>query len=465
MMMRLMLVICLLIGLTMPCAWAQEKVDAPFEIPAEFQEAWNHVQNGTEVTFSMPQRPDLGPDIYYDNGVPLKIGSPLSYLTVETKAHVKDSTYYVHYTITNPTDELIEKDIDYIDICCRLFTAQDTHDVYQHYHSDMIRTLTIPPHSTRSFTIPIAIKTPFEIIHYSGSTFYFTDNTNLFHDSRNSAVLPKVLIIPIVLPSGDVYLAMKNHHPTKTVTDIRELALYISYIEKDSDILTPDTHFYCINTAQLPLRLKPQETAFFRLPRSFDAMNDKLTFSFTELDITIDGIRHSFFSSPSKYDIYKATLFDNRSVKYDTPSIFNHYGLNVVKASGTYETDGTTLYGYLRIKNPHKAAIYFADPCLSSSFTYYKADNTRNKYEYLISFPYVFALDPQEETFLSFSLPLPQDIDHTFRFTTRVLTAVKAKKERDVLYHNVHFIEEKLPFFQKAFYIPAIKPYLNDWPD
>ena len=78
MMMRLMLVICLLIGLTMPCAWAQEKVDAPFEIPAEFQEAWNHVQNGTEVTFSMPQRPDLGPYLDYDNGVPLKIGSPLS---------------------------------------------------------------------------------------------------------------------------------------------------------------------------------------------------------------------------------------------------------------------------------------------------------------------------------------------------------------------------------------------------
>lgn len=465
MMTRLILTICMIMAMLMPCAWAGEKVDVPFEIPTEFQEAWSHVQNGTEVTFSQPQRSEQDPDIYYHRwDMPLKIGSPLSYLTIETEDRVEGNTYYVRYTITNPTDEMIEKDIDYIDIGCRLFVSQDKYHFYQNYHSDNIRTLTIPPRSSRSFTIPLTIKNPFKIIRYCSSSFFFTDDTHLVHESRNSTVLPNVLMTPIVLPSGEVYLAMKNHHPTKTVTDIREPALHIYFNEKDSDSFVPNTHFYYIDTAQLPLQLKPQETAFFRLPRPFDEMSDKLTLAFTELDIIIDGTRHSFKSSPSKYDVYKADMFDNRSVRYDTPSIFNKYGLNVVEASGTYETDDTTLYGYLRIKNPHNATIYFSDPKLLSSFTYYKADNTRSRYEYLILFPYVFALDPQEETFLSFFLPLPQDIDHTFRFKAQAISAQNAKK-RDILYRNVPFTKENIPFFQKTFYLPATKPYLSDWPD
>ena len=462
---RLILAICLMMTMLMPCAWAGEKDVPPFEVPQEFTEAWQHVQNGTEVTYSQTPEPERDPDIYYyRRDMQLKIGSPLSYLTIETEDWVEGNTYYVRYTITNPTDEMIEKDIDYINIECRLFTSQDTHYIYQNYYSDNIRTLTIPPRSSRSFTIPLTIKKPFKLIRYCDSSLFFTDDTHLVHKSRNSTVLPKVLMTPIVLPSGEVYLAMKNHHPTKTVTDIREPALHIYFSEKDSDSFTSGAHFYYIDTAQLPLQLKPQETAFFRLPRSFAEMNDKLTLSFTELDIIIDGTRHSFKSSPEKYDVYKADMFDNRSVRYDTPSIFNKYGLNVVKASGTYETDDTTLYGYLRIKNPHNATIYFDDLCLSSSFTYYKADNTRNRYGYFISFPYVFALAPQEETFLSFFLPLPQDIDHTFRFTTQILSAVNTKG-RNTLYHNVPFTKENIPFFQKTFYLPALKPYPTDWPD
>ncbi|MBO5244980.1 MAG: hypothetical protein J6B02_02650 [Selenomonadales bacterium] len=464
MMTRLLLMICLMMTMLMPCAWAEENVVPPFEVPQEFAEAWQHVQNGTEVTYSMPQKPEHDPDIYYYKKMPLKIGSPLSYLTIKTEDQIEGNTYYIRYTITNSTDEMIEKDIDYIDIGCRLFTSQDKHLLYQNYHSDDIRTLMIPPRSSRSFTIPLTIKTPFKFIRYASSRFFFTDNTHLVHEAHNSTILPKVLMTPIVLPSGEVYLAMKNHHPTKTITDIRDPVLRIYFREKDSDSFVPTTHFNYIDTARLPLQLKPQETVFFRLPRSFDEMNDKLTLSFSELDIIIDDTRHSFESSLSKYDIYKADTFDNRSVRYDSPSIFNKYGLNIVEASGTYETDDTTLYGYLRIKNPHNATIYFTIPSLSSLFTYYKADNTRSKYEYLITFPYALSLDPQEETSLSFSLPLPQDIDHTFRFMTRILSAENTKG-RNILYHKVLFTKENTPFLQKIHSLPAIEPYLSDWPD
>ena len=89
MMIRLLLTICMMIGLMMPCAWAGEKVVPPFEVPQEFEAAWQHVQQGTDSKSLLPHpsNPDL--DYYrsytYPNDVPIKNKPPLSKLRIESE--------------------------------------------------------------------------------------------------------------------------------------------------------------------------------------------------------------------------------------------------------------------------------------------------------------------------------------------------------------------------------------------
>ena len=197
----------------MPCVWAQEKVDVPFEIPAEFQEAWNHVQNGTDArdTFSIPDRDKFYP--YHEEPVTtyLKNMSPLAKLSIKSEDWVENSTYYVRYTLTNPTNELIEGDVEYLTVSYVLFLGKES-PVTRTQYSDVIPKISLPPHSSASFVAAFAINEPFDYIHFNDSIFHFTDSAILTHDLLRDNTPPDVLITPIILPSGEAYLAMKNHH-------------------------------------------------------------------------------------------------------------------------------------------------------------------------------------------------------------------------------------------------------------
>ena len=458
MMIRMLFMICMMIGLMMPCAWAQEKVDVPFEVPQNYQQTLDHVQNRTDSRSPIAGMFDYGPDYYYHRGHYLPIGSPLTKLHIETKDWCDGDTYYVQCTITNPTDELIEKDIDHIEIFYLLKSPQKNAIHWQAQHSDIISKLTLAPHSTYSFVIPLTIKESYDFIHYSRSTLYFTDRSDLEHRiDYNNSPLPDVLIAPIMLPSGEVYLAMKNHHPTKTVSDIREIYVNYHFRKNSPPAADPEyEEFNYTDASPLPLTLKPQETAFYRLPQSIDRSTRALPLAFVWLHATIDGTRHRFNLldfNDGRID-YEANQYTQNVIKYRTPTIFDTYGLNLVEASGTYETDGTTLYGYLRIKNPHDKPLLPSDFVLYSMISYYRADNSLSRYVYNVYLPSSLTIAPKEEKLFSFTLPLPQDIAHTLRFTDLSLEA-KYENKTYRLHYDVEFTHEKVAPSKKSLYIPA----------
>lgn len=68
---RLILAICLMMTMLMPCAWAEEK-------------------NASS--------------------------SPLSQVTITAEDWVEEDTYHIRYTFTNPTDAIIDDEIDFTQI-------------------------------------------------------------------------------------------------------------------------------------------------------------------------------------------------------------------------------------------------------------------------------------------------------------------------------------------------------------
>ena len=414
MMIRLLFMICVIIGLMMPCAWAQEKVDVPFEIPAEFQEAWNHVQNGTDArdTFSIPDRDKFYP--YHEEPVTtyLKNMSSLAKLSIESEDWVENSTYYVRYTLTNPTNELIEGDVEYLTVSYVLFLGKES-PVTRTQYSDVIPKISLPPHSSDSFVAAFAINEPFDYIHFNDSIFHFTDSAILTHDLLRDNTPPDVLITPIILPSGEAYLAMKNHHFFKTMTDIRNIDLSATYLQYASDGSFKPVKLDYSDAAILPIRLKPQETAFFRLPHSFPQQTSEFKLTDTNLTITIEGISHEFISELPYKDFrhgYLADHYTKPSTRYYTPSVYDKHGMNFYEAHGTFETDDTTLYGYLRIKNPYNKRMLLSHIHGVFGFFYCRPDNTQDGFAFSAEYPMNFIIDPKKEAFLSFSVPLSQDV-------------------------------------------------------
>ena len=171
---------------------------------------------------------------------------------------------------------------------------------------------------------------------------------------------------------------------------------------------------------------------------------------------TIDGTRHRFDLldfNDGRID-YEANQYTQNVIKYRTPTIFDKYGLNLVEANGTYETDGTTLYGYLRIKNPHDKPLLPSDFVLYSTISYYRADNSLSRYVYDVYLPSSLTIAPKEEKLFCFTLPLPQDVAHTLRFTDLSLEA-KYENKTYRLHYDVEFTHEKVTPAKKALYIPA----------
>ena len=440
----------------MPCAWAGEKVVPPFEVPQEFEAAWQHVQQGTDSKSLLPHpsNPDL--DYYrsytYPNDVPIKNKPPLSKLRIESEDWFEGNTYYIRYTITNPTNELIEGDVDYFMIGYLLYSKKEE-SVLKERYSDIIPQISIPPHSSRSFVIPLTINEPFDYIHFKYSTFYFTDDSYLSYELEYDRELPNVLVAPIILPSGEVYLAMKNHHFFKTITDIRNIELTASFTKTSTDRWQKPVKFKYIDAAPLSVHLKPKETAFFRLPQSFE-LNDDLSFSIAYMDITINGIKHKFAVDTNPAYTYTATKYTKHYAWYYTPSIFETFGINQIEASGTYEMDDTTLYGYLRIKNPHDKTLSYPFLLAYTSLTYCKPDNAFGGVLYRFLLPTPLTLAPNEENFFSFSIPLPQDILKTPRLRDFYLVGDK------YVYYGVKFTPKNISALQKILYTPVTETKL-----
>lgn len=383
-----------------------------------------------------------------------KAPSPCSDMLLESEAWTENNTYYIRYTFTNPTSKPIEEKLDYINISYNVVPPQQKFVPRRGQYSDTIRTLSIPPHSSRSFVVPLTINEPFEIIYFVDSTFYFADNALLHHELSYGQESSDVLMTPIFLPNGEVYIAMKNHHPTKTISDIRNIHLDASF---ESEGRFSTNEYYYADHTPLAIQLQPQETAFFRLPKTCIEPNN--AFSFAALNICIDGIRHEFAVTNFESRVFKpytATRYTDYDTKYLTSDMRSV--IKLIEADGTYEIDGNTLNGYLRIKNSSDHQISIPDLHMSSDLHYYKPDNLLKVSAYRILFLKELSLDPKEEAFLSFSIPLPsQDMIKEPR-----LKNISLSMGLKTICSKVNFIRQKLEPIQKARYIPAQRTILEE---
>lgn len=447
MMTRLILTICLMIGLMMPSAWAGEKIVPPFEVPQEFEAAWQHVQQGTDSrdSYTPPDRNNYS--YLHEEPVTtyLKDMSPLTKLHIESEDWVEGNTYYVRHTITNPTDELIEEDLDHLTINYKIFLNQEK-TVYRTQYSDIIPTISLPPHSSQSFITTLTVNEPFDYIQFLASDFYFTDGAELTHKLSHGDTPPDILITPIILPSGDIYLAMKNHHKSKTITDIRNIDLTVD------DGMGNPARFRTHYNTRLPLQLKPQETAFFRLPQSFPYQIKDIKYCRTTLAVTIDDIPHWFrIQFPYKQAPYGyvADRYTKPFTHFYTPAVYDKHGLNPYEASGTFEIDDTTLYGYLRIKNPHNETMCI--PGILGHFVlfYCRPDNMQESVDFDTIFLTPLMIEPKKEAFLTFSVPLPapQAVSKSPRLQNYITYNRKMPHHKGII-----FIPKKLSPLEKSRY-------------
>lgn len=335
MLFRCMMILFLLMISVMP-VWAEEKDMPPIEIPTEFRSAWQCIQDG--MVKPMEPFPKMFPQHSSKETSLQQADSPWNKLCIKTESWTKGNTFYTRYTFTNPTDELIEKIFTHADICYSIY-RQNKSRINPIQHSDAIRTLSLPPHSSQSFLVPLTIKEPFDLIQINSATFYGTDRSTLGYYLRPTQTPSTILMTPIVLPSGELYIAMKNHHATETISDIREIVLNATFLKttpmlKDNKPIDYDQtllDYSYINAAPLPLQLKPQETVLFHIPQTFLETNDITTLRNTSLSATIDGVKHVFTPHPHTLLV---EVYNDHRVAYTSAPI-----RTTTELSGTYEID------------------------------------------------------------------------------------------------------------------------------
>ena len=188
----------------------------------------------------------------------------------------------------------------------------------------------------------------------------------------------------------------------------------------------------------------------FHLPHSFPQQTSEFKLTDTNLTVTIEGISHEFISEFPYKDFrhgYLADHYTKPSTRYYTPSVYDKHGMNFFEASGTFEMDDTTLYGYLRIKNPHDKRMLLSHIWGVLGFSYCRPDNTQNGFAFSAEYPMKFIIDPKKEAFLSFSVPLPQDVA-TFPRLENLFIFSGTKH----LHNGIVFTHKKLSSLEKAQY-------------
>ena len=158
--MRLLMMICLMIGLMMPSAWAGEK--------------------GASA-------------------------SPLSQITIKAEDRSEGDTYHIRYTFTNPTDEMIDEEIILTDVTYDLCEGIPFNkDITQ--CSQTLSRLTIAPLASYTTTISLKQPVPTKFNYLRSGTFYFADGSYLRYAPPD--ILPKSYfsLLPNISPAGDISL-------------------------------------------------------------------------------------------------------------------------------------------------------------------------------------------------------------------------------------------------------------------
>lgn len=446
MLFRCMLIVFLLMMSVIP-AWANKKDAPPFDLPIEFQSAWECVQSGTIP----PMEPFPTKFLKYTSEK-RQSDSPWNKLCIKTESWTVGNTFFTRYTFTNPTDEQLDKIFTHADICYSIYRKNKSR-INPIQHSNVIRTLSLSPHSSQSFLVPLTIKEPFDLIQINSTNFYGTDNSMIGYYLRPTETTPNILMTPIVLPSGELYIAMKNHHATEAISNIREIVLNATFLKttpimKNNEPIDYDQtllDFSYIDAKQLPLRLKPQETIFFRLPQTFTETNDSITLRGASLSATINDIKYVFTPYPQTLLV---EAYNEHRVTY-TPAP-TRVGTEL---SGTWEIDSKGLHGYLRFKNPSSETLYYPSLTMSTILSYYNSSDLLDIYCAKTIFPENIVIAPNQESLLSFSIPLPSDVIAELLHSPRLQIATSLFSNKRVLPYYIKWNHQKLSPSEKNLYI------------
>ena len=262
---RLILTICLMMTMLMPCAWAGEK-DAS--------------------------------------------ASPLSQVTITAEDWVEEDTYHIRYTFTNPTDELIDEEIKLTEIMYHCYyNTRDDNTIVQ--CSETISRLTIAPHS--SYTTTVSLKQPIpsafnRIIH---SNFYFKDSSYLNYSDPFTYPKSHFSLAPSVSPSGDVSFTIQNNSLSETITDLRNIRMGIKLQDKI---------FYIHLTEPYPLTIKPNEATTLPLFVLDNTIYKDYSHPLYDITMDINGIPH-IYDTIIGSDKTAVMLFKSQYIHPEKPTI------------------------------------------------------------------------------------------------------------------------------------------------
>ncbi len=354
MMMRVLLTICMMIGLMMPCAWAEDKVDT---------------------------------------------SSPLSKVTIDAEDWVEGDMYHIRYTFTNPTDEMIDEEIDFSTIgyhYCNCNYKDNGSSTVQ--YDDTLSRLTIAPHSSYMATVSLKQPAPSAFNRLVTSNFYFKDSSYLNYCIASDAPKSPFSLFPNVSPTGDVFLTIQNNSPTEPITELRNILISGEFQGK---------RLYLLRAEPYPLNVKPNETIQIPVIRLDDITDKKSSYSSYYLTMDINGIPHRYnvFEKDSRIIMGSNDTFE---VQYNS-----HYAHSIhpqASEDSSYYLDGTALYVYIQVNSRDKKEIISApNATYVIPLTYFDKNAHSQSLNVYVYLPPDFCLNTDETKYFSAKIPLPSD--------------------------------------------------------
>ena len=346
MMIRSLFVILLMIGLMMPCAWAQEASAK---------------------------------------------SSPLSKVTITAEDWVDGDMYHIRYTFTNPTDEMIDKEIGFSEISYDYHNYSSENNLGRRTQCDeTVSRLTIAPHSSYAMTVSLKQPSPSAFNRLVRSTFYFKDDSCL--DYTLSTNMPKspFSLLPNTSDSGDVSLTIRNDSPTETITELRKILILTDLQEKQRFLLRAEPY---------SLTVKPTESMnipLFTLDDTTDKKSSSFSFCIT---MDINGIPHYYHNLVDDSNTFEMQF----TSAYHLP-VDHHFYKN-----GVYDLDGSNLYAYIQLQGYDKEASSAPNASCLLYLDYFDKNTCSQTRYFRIYLPSDFCPSDDETKYFTFKIPLPSD--------------------------------------------------------
>ncbi|MBO5245558.1 MAG: hypothetical protein J6B02_05600 [Selenomonadales bacterium] len=317
MMMHLLLMICLMMTMLMPCAWA----DTWGEKEAN---EWKEILSKTYK------------EAHSIDSVDLRLNSPLAKLIIKSDEWFEGDTYYIRYTFTNPADEKIDETV--IRTLCGLYAGRK-YDI----SSAIIKrdpapewSLRIEPHSSMTHTIMLPKEPAFAHFFHESTHFYLSSGGSIEYTWSLPNITPPAKIDfcfePIALNVGTLTLTVTNQS-NEMLSSLKNILISYEYFTDGVRKKSP----YPLSDS-FSLNLAPNESTSIRLstPIPYYLTGEPAIHAvFPEFEI--DGIR--YFYSPLKDN--GPALF-HRTISYFPRNLFLDYPPPEVSITGTMEF----LYGY-----------------------------------------------------------------------------------------------------------------------